>query len=302
MRATVTALMSAAAVLVGSTGCLGPEPFTAAQLYPQPFLAERRFQTAALDSGRIDDARIQILRLLDAQRSAPHLTLAARLEEDPEKALSLLDEAHRADPAFAWSRYALSFVILRDAVIDRYEDSAEHLQWLVDRGFGRIAELPAHPQLLLAENYHRLGRFREETEQLEWLIAAGSTDSVVHYNLAWVLCVKLSEPEEALEHLDEILNDDPHRLDVLMLKGRALWDLERFTAAARLFAGLADRHPNALLNLALLFDQHLDDKMRALQYYELYDAYDSENADEKGWTDRHFLVKKRIEELEKGSR
>lgn len=299
-RAALTwAALCAAAFLV--VGCMGPDPLPEDRIHPQVFLEERRVQDEMQASGRKQRAQDRVRELLAEERSPANLTLAARIEDDPYQALPLFEEALKKDPLFAWARYGMAFVVLKYQVFERYEESAENLVWLLERGFDSKANPELKTRRLLIENLHRLGRVEEEAEQLVLLLETDPADLECRIQLAWILCIRLDEPEEALVHIDYILASEPDDIEVRMLMARAFWNMEEYRAAAALYEELSGLHPNALLNLAFIYEQKLYKPDRALEYYRRYLEYDGYNADKKGWYDVNFLVPNKIEEMSKGA-
>jgi len=280
-----------------SAGCLGPVPLPHEALYPAAFLRTRDLQDRLTDAGRVDEARAQAAELLSGERSAPNLTLAARMEDDPSETIALLDEAVAVDPAFAWARYGLAFTIIKEESMERYEESAEHLEWLLERDFTQERNPDLRTRLLLIENLSRLGRSVEQAEEMERYLEYSPNDLTTRYGLAHLYCFKLKDLDDAMKQVETILTSDPDALDAAMLKGRILWDSGEHGRAADVFESLVARHPNALLNLGFLWERHLDDRARALDYYERYLGYDGPNADQKRWYDRTFTVPNRIEIL-----
>ncbi len=291
------------------SGCFGPANLSDEQVFPEAFIAARRNQDELLAAERGREALTLARKKLDQDRSAAHLTLVARVEDDPRRALRLLDDALEQDPDFVWARYGFAFIVLKEELSNRYDESAEHLLWLHDRGFVRERNTEIRTRRLLVENLSRLGRSLESIGFVEEILALHPADGEVRFLLAWLLCIKKKKPEEALIHLDRILADDPlieypladdpEMLEARRLKGRALVEAERYQAAAVYYETLIDLHPDALLNLGLLYEFHLDDKAKALGYYRQFCAYEGSYADERRFYDLKFLVPTRIEALEK---
>jgi tetratricopeptide (TPR) repeat protein len=292
------ALLTAGAL---AAGCAGPDSLPLDKLAPEVFLEERRLQDEVAESGEEEAALERITVLLDSERSAAALTLAARIEKDPEQALAFLREAIEKDPEFAWARYGFAFIVLKEEMLARYDESAANLEWLIERGFDDYWGPELKTRRLLIENLSRLGRPEDEAEQWEEYLERYPLNLEARYNLARLLCIKMQEPKEALRHIDRILAEDPEALDARMLKGRALWDRGRYNQAAEVYETLARLHPNALLNLAILYERHLDDPARALEYYERYRDYEGYNQSKRRWYDLNFLVPRRIEALSGGS-
>ncbi len=282
-------------------GCRTMEMLSRDLLHPPEFLEERRKQDEWLDADRLLEARKRAGEMLVADQTPAHLVLAARVEEDPEKALALLEEALEKNPFFAWARYGLAYIVLREEILERYEESAEHLKWLIIQEFGRDSPRGVRsPRHLLIENLHRLGRIEEEAEEWEALIDAHPSDMDARVDLARLLCFRLGETKRARKHLDKVLEKDPDRLDARFLRARVAWDRGKHEWAVELYEKLVDLHPDALLNIALLYDQHLKDPEKALLYYKLYLDYEGPNKDQKKWSDKNILAPNRIEGLEKG--
>ena len=299
LRATGSAIIAAILLITGlaATGCVGPGELPLEKMAPEDFLEGRRLQDEAAGSGS-EEALIDLTReRLTASRTAENLTLAARLESDPEQALAYLQEAIEKDPDFAWARYGFAFVVLKEEMLQHYEESAENLEWLIERGFEEYWGSELKTRRLLIENLNRLGRAEEEAEQWEELLENSPWDLDARYSLAWLLCIKMNEPKKALKHLDRILAEDPEALDARMLKARALWDRGSHRRAADLYETLVQLHPNALLNLAILHEQHLNDPDRALDYYRRFSGYEGYNQDKRRWYDLNFFVPNRIEAL-----
>lgn len=281
-------------------GCLGPVPLPHEALYPVAFLQARDLQDRLVDAGRADEARAQARELLETGRSAPNLTIAARVEEDLDVTLKLLDQAIASDPEFAWARYGLAFTIIKGEYLQRYEESAEHLEWLLDREFTQERNPELRTRLLLIENLQRLGRSEEQADEMELYLEYAPSDLTTRYGLAYLYCIKLKSLDRAMEHVRIILDNHPDALDASMLKGRILWDSGDYGRAAEHYQTLVERHPDALLNLGFLWERHLDDSRKAIDCYQRYLAYDGPNADRKRWYDRTFTVPNRIEVLKEG--
>jgi tetratricopeptide (TPR) repeat protein len=316
---SASTLFAAVAAVLVLAGCFGPANLSDEQVFPEAFIAARRNQDELLAAGQGLEALTAAREMLDRDRSAACLTLAARVEDDPRRALSLLDDALDQDPDFVWARYGFAFIVLKEETSDRYEESVEHLLWLHDRGFVRERNAEVRTRRLLIENLSRLGRSLESIGVVEEILAIRPDDREMRFLLAWLLCIKRKDPEEALIHLDRILVDDsaaadpeadgpatggpaanaPEILEAKRLKGRALVEAERYRAAAAYYETFADLHPNALLNLGLLHEFHLDDPAKALGYYRRFRAYEGDHADERRFYDLKFLVPTRIEALKK---
>lgn len=278
-------------------GCLGPVPLPHESLYPAAFIRTRDLHERLIETGRVDEARTQARALLDAERSAPNLTLAARIEEDLDDTIVLLDEAISVDPEFAWARYGLAFTILKGEFLERYEESAAHLEWLLDRDFSQERNPELRTRLLLIENLSRLGRSEAQADIMAKYLEYSPNDLTTRYGLAYLYCIKLKSLDEAMHQVELILRSNPDALNAAMLKGRVLWDSGEYSRAADHYQTLVARHPDALLNLGFLWERHLDDPERAIDYYERYLGYDGPNADQKRWYDRTFTVPNRIEIL-----
>ena len=98
-------------------------------------------------------------------------------------------------------------------------------------------------------------------------------DDTARYNYADLLSTRLEEYEAALEQVDALLEQDPDRIDVLLLKGLILCQAGEYSQAETLYLEIAHLHPNAVLNLAFLYKDHLDEPEQALRYFRMYLAY-----------------------------
>ncbi len=279
------------------TGCLGPVPLPHESLYPAAFIRTRDLHDRLIDAGRVDEARSQSRELLGAERSAANLTLAARIEEDVDNTIALLDEAIAVDPEFAWARYGLAFTILKGESLGGYEESVEHLEWLLDREFTQERNPDLRTRLLLIENLSRLGRSEAQADAMVRYLDYSPNDLTTRYGLAYLFCIKLKNLDDAMIQVNLILESNPDALDAAMLKGRIFWDSGEYGSAADHYQTLVDRHPDALLNLGFLWERHLEDSAKAIDCYERYLGYEGPNADQKRWYDRTFTVPNRIEIL-----
>jgi len=287
-------VLCAACLLIG---CLGPVPLSHESLYPSEFIKARDLHDRLIESGRVEEARSQARQLLVDERSAVNLTLAARMEEDVGDSIALLDEAIDVDPEFAWARYGLAFTVLKGECLERYEESVEHLTWLLAREFTQERNPDLRTRLLLIENLSRLGRSEAQAEAMAKYLEYSPNDLTTRYGLAYLLCIKLKKFDEAMRQVDFVLKSNRDALDAAMLRGRILWDSGEFNGAVDHYETLIDRHPDALLNLGFLWERHLEHPAKAIDYYERYLAYDGPNADQKRWYDRTFTVPNRIEIL-----
>lgn len=298
-RCPAAALAAALLPAVLLAGCCGPEPLPPETLYPAAFLEEREIQEALLREGDREAARIQAAERLDADRSPLNLILAARVETDTETALALLDEAMEKDSLSVWGRYGIAFMVFKRRIVDRYEESIEHLEWILDRGFGQASPVDICPRRLLIEILNSVHRYEEALDHWTIYIASHPNDLKARYDMAWLLSRRLDRPDEALEQVRRIVSDDPGRVDARLLEGCVLRRLGEFVEAARVFKRIEDRHPDALLNLAQLYDTEIVNPAVALSYYKRFQEYEGENEDQRSAVDRYFRVPPRIDELEK---
>jgi len=293
--AAVAALLLAALLV----RCGGPQPLPPEILYPAELLEERGIQDGLLAERRQEEALARAAERLSVARSPLNLILAARVERDKKTALALLDEALQEDPASVWARYGIAFLVFKMKDFDRYEDSAKHLEWILDRGFGKDSPVPVCPHRLLIEIMSGTSRYDEAKEQWMIYLAAHPDDLDARYDLAWLLYHRLDSAEKSLEQVRLILEAEPRRLDARLLEGCVLRSLGEFNAAVRAFKSIEDRHPDALLNVAELYDQDLGRPAEALSHYRRYQEYTGENEDQRRAVDRYFRIPPRIEELEK---
>jgi tetratricopeptide (TPR) repeat protein len=265
--------------------------------FPEFFRAHRAVQDIMIDQEGINAARSSAAQSVTGRRDAMNLTLQARVEKNPEEKLKLFRDALELDESYVWAHYGIAYVILKEGRVSEYEISRFHLERAVEYCSEFIE---AHK--LLIENLHLLGEIEEEDEQFEIYFELNPEDLEARYNYADLLRTKLDDPESAVEQLDYILAREPNRLDALFLKGVALCQDDKVSAAETLFHQLKGRHPDALLNLAFLYKDHMGEPARALDYFQRYLDYAGPNADEKAFFDEEILVPKYIEALKEDSR
>jgi len=268
--------------------------------YPAFFRARRELQemvvrekglVAALEAARISAGK---------ERTPMTLTLLARLVDDPDEALALLDEALVLDDGYVWARYGAAFLLLKHRRVNEYETARRHLENV-------LSNAPSFrgARRLLIESLHRLGDGHEEARQLKLYLEDIPSDADMlsyadmRFAYADLLCRKLGDTDKALEQLDKVLDVEPDRVDALLLKGVVLTQAGRYTEAENVYLGLSEDHPYSLFNLGLLNMNHLDAPGRAKRYFDEYLDYSGENAEDRSFLDQKILVPTYLDNLER---
>lgn len=262
--------------------------------YPGYFRARRLLQEINLDEKGVEQTAALAAERLERLRNPMNLTLAARVAEDPEEKIRLLEEALRIDSTYVWAHYGIAFVYLKEERLSEYERAREHLELALSHAPGLTAA-----RKLLIENLHLLGEYIPLDEQYRIYLAREPDDLDARYNYADLLQSHIEDPEEALRQIERVLDREPDRLDALFLKAHLLYQSGEVSMAETVYHDLASRHPNALLNLAILYRDAMDDSQRALDYFQRYLDYTGENAEEKNLFDQEILVPNLIEALGK---
>ena len=228
-----------------------------------------------------------------AQKSPMTLTLKARIIKHGDSAIQTLKEALALDENYVWAYLGTAYVILKEKRSFDYEMARNHLEQALQHSY-RFSEA----RRLLIENLHRLGEYEEEMNQYEIHLNLCYFDMDARYNFADLLRTQFREYEEALEQIEVILAHQPDHYDAQLLQAVVLCQAGEFGSAESLYLFLADEHPNALLNLALLYKDRLNQPEKALKYFQAYLAYTGPNAEEKTFLDEKIMVPTYIERLQ----
>lgn len=259
---------------------------------PECFRAWRLLQDLSVQAEGLDKAREAADTAVEAGRSALTLTLKARLIEDPERAMEVLQEALTLDETYVWAHLGCAYNILGDKRTGEYETARNHLEQALVHSSGF-----SEARKLLIESLHRLGDYEEERKQYEIYLDSNPFDLDACYNFADLLRNRFGDYEGAMEQLDFVLTHEPDRLDAQLLQAIILSQAGEYKSAESKYLYLSGLHPNAVLNLALLYMDQLRRPDEALKYFQAYLAYSGPHADEKTFLDEKILVPTYIERL-----
>jgi tetratricopeptide (TPR) repeat protein len=262
--------------------------------FPDYFRAWRTRQEVILESQGIDAAVDASRAEVDSFRTARALTLLARVTEDPDRAIPLLEEAIDLDESYVWAHFGLAYVLLKNHRVSEYEKARNHLEKAL-----HYSSTFREARMLLIECLRMLGDNEKERKEFERYIAFNPDDLDARYNYADLLRNSFGEYGAALDQLSVVLSREPSRVDALLLKAIVLGQAEEYEKAESLFLYLSSVHPDALLNLGLLYMDHLDAPNKALEAFQRYLEYSGQNASEKNLWDEKILVPTYIDQLKK---
>lgn len=260
--------------------------------YPECFRVHRLLQEITIrneGNRRAAELAEEVCRLDETPLT---LTLWARASSDPEEKIKLLKKALTLDESYVWAHFGLAYVYLKEGRVEDFENARFCLEEAL-----KYAPQFNEARLLMIENLHRLGEYEEEGRQYIAYLDAVPEDSDIRYNYAMLLSGQLDDPDEALTQLELILDDDPGRIDALLLKGAVLCQLDELREAEGHFVEMSDLHPNALLNLGILYKDYLDEPAKAKDCFQRYLEYSGRHADEKSFYDQKILVPNSLEIL-----
>ena len=216
---------------------------------------------------------------LDGDLARAHLGLGQVLLADSRaaEALVALERAHHLEPEDATALTAMSRAYLRAGDRERAEDAA--------RRAGGKARIDAFADPLLqqvsavgvsssvrferAQEYLRLGRFREAADELRRVVAARRDDPYAHRDLG-IASRQLGELEAAVHHLSEALSIKDDLAEARLELGLVLLDLDRGDEATEQFRRVArelpaEARPAALLGVALARRGDFDEALRQFE-------------------------------------
>jgi tetratricopeptide (TPR) repeat protein len=261
---------------------------------PAYFRGHRALQEAILQAEGANAVLDMAKQAVEVERSALTLTLLARLKKDPKEGIRLLKEALDLDTTYVWAYYGIAYYYLQAMNAEDYEKARRKVETALQYD-SRFQEA----QLLLIETLDRVGEDEEEAQQYGIYIESHPDDLDARYNYADLLRSKLDENEDALEQLELVLAKDPARMDAQLLKGVVLSQSGDYEKAEQLFLKLSHSHPNALLNLAFLYRDYMDEPEKALSCFAQYLNYAGPSGNDKTFFDRKILVPNYMEELKK---
>lgn len=260
--------------------------------HPAYFRAHRMLQDVLIASGRMEAARAEARAAVEQDLSALNLTLLARVTDTADAADALLDRALAADPTYVWAHYGRAYRILKDRRVEAYEAARHHLE----EALARSSAFTEARQLLI-ECLHRMGETGAERDQYEVYLAFNPLDLDARYNYADLLFRRLGDVEAAMVQVKRVLEEAPDRIDALLLEAAILSRQGAYAKAESIYLYLSGEHPDALLNLALLYMDRLDEPDKAFDYFQRYLDYQGPNASEKSFWDRKILVPTYMDKL-----
>lgn len=216
---------------------------------------------------------------LDAELARAHLGLGQVLlaQGRLEEALAALDRAHRLEPEDATALTAMSRAYLRSGDRERAEETARRaggkarIDGFADPRLGQVsaAGVSSSVRFERAQEYLRLGRFREAAGELRQVVAARRDDPYAHRDLGIALR-QLGDLEAAIDQLSRSLALKDDQAEARLELGLALLDQGRPEEAMEHLRRAARESPRAvrpawLLAVALARSGALDE---ALERFE----------------------------------
>jgi len=261
---------------------------------PDLFRAKRALQDAAMRAGEEEAALEVAEESLKGFRNAATLTLMARATNNTNEALTLLEEALSMDETFVWAHYGIAFLLLKENRVSQFDKIRDHLERALEfsSGFGEA-------RLLYIEILSKLGDVSETENQSRIYLESNPDQHDVRYNFGDFLRLKNEDYKGALNQLQIVLTHEPERIDAILLKGIILSQTGDYRSAETVFKFLSTVHPSALLNLAFLYKDKMNEPEKALKCFKDYVAYKGRNEDTRTFLDEKILAPTYIESLRK---